>query len=172
YCQDSPLSWFDWSLRETNADLLRFTQRMIEFRQTHPVFYRRHWFQGREIHGSGVHDICWYNSDGSEVTDEEWHDSSAKAIGIFLNGAELPDPDPKGQRILDDDFLLFFNAQPETQEFAPPANLAPEGWELLIDTKDPQGFVEPGTVYSLDQEIPVAARSLMVLHRPRKDPLA
>lgn len=168
YCQDNELSWFDWHLRDANADLLEFTQRIIQFRQKHPVFYRRHWFQGREIHGSGVYDICWYNPDGSVISEEDWHDGSAKAITIFLNGAELPDPDPRGQRIIDDDFLLFFNAQGETQEFVSAEDLVQPDWEVIIDTKDAKGFVEPGNTYSLDQAIPVAARSLMVLHRRRE----
>ncbi|HEY9736508.1 MAG TPA: glycogen debranching protein GlgX, partial [Trichocoleus sp.] len=57
YCQDNELSWFNWDLSPEQQDLLAFTQRLIRFRQEHPVFYRRHWFQGREIHGSGVSDI-------------------------------------------------------------------------------------------------------------------
>jgi isoamylase len=81
YCQDSELSWFDWALSQSNQDLLAFTRRLIQLRQEHPVFTRRHWFQGREIHGSGIHDIGWYNPDGSKITSEQWHDGSAKAIG-------------------------------------------------------------------------------------------
>lgn len=34
YCQDNEISWFDWSQTETNADLLRFTQQLIRFRQS------------------------------------------------------------------------------------------------------------------------------------------
>jgi isoamylase len=35
YCQDGPLSWFDWNLVEKNADLLQFVQRMLQFRAQH-----------------------------------------------------------------------------------------------------------------------------------------
>lgn len=32
YCQDSELSWMDWTLAETNADLVEFTKRAIALR--------------------------------------------------------------------------------------------------------------------------------------------
>jgi isoamylase len=37
YCQDNPLSWFDWTLVERQADLLRFTRCLIAFRQRRDV---------------------------------------------------------------------------------------------------------------------------------------
>ena len=41
WCQDSEISWFDWSLLETNADLLEFTRKLIALRRAHAVFRRR-----------------------------------------------------------------------------------------------------------------------------------
>jgi isoamylase len=32
YCQDNPISWFDWSLVDKHADILRFVQRLIRVR--------------------------------------------------------------------------------------------------------------------------------------------
>jgi isoamylase len=37
YCQDGDLSWFDWRLLERHADVHRFTQQMIAFRQRRDV---------------------------------------------------------------------------------------------------------------------------------------
>ncbi|MFM7586507.1 MAG: glycogen debranching enzyme, partial [Bacteroidota bacterium] len=37
YCQDNPLSWFDWSLVEANADLLRFVRELLAQRQRRDV---------------------------------------------------------------------------------------------------------------------------------------
>jgi isoamylase len=122
YCQDNALAWMDWDDRDHHANLLTFTQQLLAFRRQHPVFCRRDWFQGREIHGSGIHDLGWYNPDGSSITDEQWHDGSAKTMGVFLNGEELMRPDSYGQRIVDDSFLLLFNAQSDPTEFViPPA---------------------------------------------------
>ena len=35
YCQDNALSWFDWTLTETNRDMLRFTRELIALRRRH-----------------------------------------------------------------------------------------------------------------------------------------
>lgn len=37
YCQNNPTSWFDWTLVERQADLLRFTRELIAFRQRRDV---------------------------------------------------------------------------------------------------------------------------------------
>jgi glycogen operon protein len=37
YCQDNPISWFDWTLVERQSDLLRFTRELIAYRQRRDV---------------------------------------------------------------------------------------------------------------------------------------
>ena len=129
------ISWFDWNLSPLGHDLLSFTSKLIQLRQTHPSFARRHWFQGRAIHGSGVHDIGWYNPDGSEITDDQWYGGSAKAIAVFLNGEELMGFEAQGQRLEDDSFLLFFDAQADSQDFYVPPLLRNQPWSMVIDTE-------------------------------------
>ncbi|MEB3287275.1 MAG: glycogen debranching protein GlgX [Vampirovibrionales bacterium] len=46
YCQDNPLSWYDWSLAQKNADFLDFVKRLIQLRKTQPVLQRRKFFTG------------------------------------------------------------------------------------------------------------------------------
>jgi glycogen operon protein len=164
YCQDSEISWFNWDLVSGNEDLLNFTRELIYFRRQHPVFRRRKWFQGRAIHGSGVSDIGWFNLDGSEMTQEEWDIGYAKTMGVFLDGNQIPSPGPRGERISDDSFLLFFNAHYETIEFTLPAGLEEREWTVVIDTKEPR-FVQEENVYTGSQAVPVTARSLVVLRR-------
>ena len=167
YCQDSELSWFDWRLDSAQQNLLAFARQLIKLRQTHPLFSRRHWFQGRAIHGSGVHDIGWYNPDGSQITDHQWHDDSAKAIAVFLNGEELMTFAPQGQRLMDDSFLLFFNAQSEPQDFQIPAAVKKDRWSMVINTDEPSGFTPDREIYRPDRAIAVADFSLVVLTSPR-----
>lgn len=164
YCQDNELSWFDWNLPEGNADLLKFTSELIYFRRQHRVFHRRKWFQGRAIHGSGITDIAWFNADGGEMTDEQWEVGYAKTLGVFLNGQEIPARGPKGERIIDDDFLLFFNAHYEMVEFTLPEGLRDKQWAVVIDTKEPR-FLNQEQVFTDTQGVPVTARSLVVLTR-------
>lgn len=164
YCQDNELSWLDWNLPEGNADLLKFTSELIYLRRQHRVFHRRKWFQGRAIHGSGITDIAWFNADGGEMTDEEWEVGYAKTLAVFLNGQEIPARGPKGERIIDDDFLLFFNAHYEMVEFSLAEGLRDKEWTIVIDTKEPR-FIHEGNVFTDTQAVPVTARSLVVLRR-------
>ncbi|WP_008312648.1 glycogen debranching protein GlgX [Leptolyngbya sp. PCC 6406] len=162
YCQDNELSWLDWTLRESQEPLLTFTQKMLAFRSAHPVFCRRDWFQGRAIHGSDISDIGWYDPEGNEIGEEAWQEGIAKALGVFLNGSEIPSPDLQGNRIIDDSFLLFFNAQEEAVTFTVAAMLRTLPWYLVLDTKLEQGFLEEPKVLP-DDAVVVGARSLVLL---------
>ncbi|TFI55386.1 glycogen debranching protein GlgX [Mastigocladus laminosus UU774] len=167
YCQDNEISWLDWDLQEENEALLDFTRQLIDLRRRHPVLRRRKWFQGRAIHGSGVHDILWFNPDGAEMTEEQWNDGFTKAIGIFLNGEEIATPGPRGERIIDESFLLFFNAHYEMVEFQIPKGLQDWEWLTIIDTTKPR-FVQRGKRYIEDKPVQVEARSLVMLQRMGK----
>ncbi|MFK8182656.1 MAG: glycogen debranching protein GlgX [Phormidesmis sp.] len=166
YCQDSELSWFDWDLKESDQQLLNFTQQLIAFRQAHPIFSRHQWFFGREIHGSGVVDIGWFHPDGSTIDEQEWQNSATGAISIFLNGEEIPNLDSRGQRIVDDSFLLFFNPSDDGLKFEIPQSIETRQWQVVIDTKASTGFVEDGAIYKHEDMIEVNARSLLLLHCP------
>jgi isoamylase len=164
YCQDNELSWFDWQLPDGNEDLINFCRELIYFRKQHPVFRRRKWFQGRAIHGEGITDISWHNPDGTAMTQEQWDAGFIKSIGVFLNGDKIPSPGSQGERISDNDFLMFFNAHYEVIEFALAEYFQEYQWSVVIDTKEPR-FLKEKRVFTQDQIIPVAARSMMVLMR-------
>ncbi|ERN41022.1 glycogen debranching enzyme GlgX [Rubidibacter lacunae KORDI 51-2] len=164
YCQDSEIAWFDWNLSPENLELLEFVRELIRFRRDHFSFRRRDWFQGREIHGSGVHDIGWYNADGSEMTEMQWHIGSAKEIAVFLNGEEIPAPSPYGDRVIDDSFFLLLNANDEVVPFSLPDWLQARKWEVLIDTNLPR-ITNGNRAYTNSQPIRVEAFSLLLLRR-------
>ena len=166
YCQDNKISWVDWDIHDEHETLLDFTRQLILFRRQHPVFRRRKWFQGRAIHGSGVNDIAWFNPDGQRMTEEQWHDGFAKAIGIFLNGKEIMAPGERGERIVDDSFLLLFNAHYESIDFFLPPKLDQWQWVVRIDTSKPH-FVKRGKRYTEDKPITVMERSILVLQCTR-----
>ncbi len=164
YCQDNELSWIDWDLQESNAQLLDFTRQLIYFRRRNPVFRRRRWFQGRAIHGSRVSDIGWYNPDGGIMTEEQWNAGFAKAIGVFLNGEEIPARGSRNERIMGDSFLLFFNAHYEMIEFLIPEKLQQHRWQVVIDTKEAD-FIKQPVYYTGDKLLPIIERSIVVLRR-------
>lgn len=163
YCQDNEISWLDWGLQQKNAEQLKFTRELTHFLRKHRIFRRRKWFQGRAIHGTGVRDLAWFNPDGGEMTEEQWQIGYAKAIGIFLNGEAITTPDDRGKRIIDDSFLLFFNAHWDNLNFVIPPRFQSLRWLATIDTSEPTFVESKNRVYSGDKWIPAIARSVIVL---------
>ena len=153
YCQDTTLSWVDWALDEPRQALLAFTRRLVALRARHPVFRRRDFFQGRPLYGSSVRDIVWLQPDGSEMTSDAWGHGHARALAVFLSGDGLGDVDAQARPVLDDSFLLLFNAHSEPVSFTLPVDLAAGAGELLVDTRSaqtPAGVrIEPLVPYAL-----------------------
>jgi glycogen operon protein len=140
YCQDTKISWLDWS--SVDRDLLEFTRALIQFYRMHPAFRRRGWFQGREIHAQNsekLHDIAWFTCSGIAMSDRDWADSNANVLGIFLNGNGIKTPNDFGQRVTDDSFYLMFNAHHQPTRFGFPDARWGKSWTLVMDTK--RGFV-------------------------------
>jgi isoamylase len=162
YCQDNEISWFDWD--HADEDLLGFTRQLISFYKSHPVFMRRGWFLGRAIHGGGVEDIGWFTPDGVEMAEENWGKGFAKSMAVFLNGKAIAYPSLRGEKILDDSFLLFFNAHYESIPFTLPGPEWGKQWTRLLDTAQ-GGFVEDEKEYAAREQVPVENRSMVMLKR-------
>jgi len=140
YCQDSELSWMDWSLVDTNSDLLKFARKMTALRKNHPVFRRRRFFEGEPIRtGDEVRDIAWLNPSSREMTHEDWDESIHKCVAVFLNGDAITAPNARGERVVDDSFLLCFNAGDKPVEFVMPPGDYAEEWTVELDTNHPTG---------------------------------
>jgi isoamylase len=166
YCQDNPLTWLDWTQRDANLALLGFTRQLMDLRRAHPLFRRRGWFQGRPIRGRGNPDIAWFDPNGSEMSDEQWQESFAKSLGVFLNGEGIATPDNEGRRVVDDSMYLCFNAHHEPLAFCmPDAEFAKE-WSVLIDTSSHIAVPDPRTV-GAGEEMLIAGRSVVLLSRAR-----
>jgi isoamylase len=160
YCQDNEVSWFDWD--HVDEELRAFTRDLVRFRHRHPVFRRRRFFQGRPIRGP-LSDIEWFRPDGEEMTDEDWTVGYAKSLGVFLNGDAIPDPGPRGERVVDDSFFLLLNAYAEPLDF-----VLPEGrWGLLWSEvlRTGHGFSSGSTMYKAGDKVSADGRELVLLRR-------
>jgi isoamylase len=159
YCQDNEISWYDWE----NADetLLDFCQKLIQYRKDHPVFRRRGWFHGRSIHGSEVDDIRWFTMAGEQMDEQDWGLGITKSLGVFLNGATIPNPNPRGEPVIDDNFYLIFNAFHEPLQFVLPGPDYGAHWAKDLDTQT--GWLEEPELLKAGDTIMVDARSLVVL---------
>ncbi len=162
YCQDNELSWFPWN--QVDRGLLSFTRELIKLRQLHPIFRRGQFFHGGSIRGSNLSDIGWFRPDGGEMTDADWKAHFARAIAVFLNGQGIHRNDARGQRIVDDSFLLFINAHNDEVRFAIPPPLADHTWKDEINTARPDPALGRDTFESRDL-VPVAGHSVRLLRR-------
>ena len=97
------------------------------------------------------------------MTKTDW-ESGHRTVGMFLNGEEIASPDTKGERILDESFLLLFNAHHEDVTFTLPNRRFGERWSLVLSTTDPDAEPNTTEVAALE-DIVVGARSLILLRR-------
>jgi len=163
YCQDNEISWIDWE--HLDDGLLVFAARVIQFRKAHPNFRRRRWFLGRPLRGTNVSDIGWFKPDGEEMTDQDWMSTFARTVGVFLNGSAIPNPDHRGEPIVDDSFYLLFNAHSEGIDFRLPTRSWGERWVKVIDTDEPVPDLREQHKWQAGQAVRVNAHAIMVLRR-------
>jgi isoamylase len=164
YCQDNELSWFDWDLSDEQRLLLDFTRRLIDFRNRHPVFRRTDFLLGEETMGSGAPDVYWFRPDGRKMTVRNWSRGDTHTLGVFLNGAEIRTFTAQGAPVIDDTFLILFNAHHEAVAFTLPAVAYGRRWAHELSTAEPEE--SPGaTVFPARGLVPVEGRSLVVLRR-------
>ncbi|MCD7445544.1 glycogen debranching protein GlgX [Streptomyces lincolnensis] len=168
YCQDNEISWIDWRLTEEQRDLAAFTRHVIALRAAHPVLRRRRFFRGETMTHADqpLPDLVWLRPDAREMAEEDWRRPEAYAVGVFLNGDAIAEPDPCGRPLVDDSFLLLFNSHWEPVEFRLPDIAYGERWTTLIDTAEPQGADE--AEHKAGTRMTVEARSLVLLSRPSR----
>jgi isoamylase len=159
WCQDNELSWYRWD--EADGELFAYTRRLLELRRAHPVFRRASFLTGRENRGSGLPDVWWFRPDGRRMTQKDWQRDDARTLGVFLNGAEIPSRNADGDEIVDDSFLLLFNAHFEPVVFTLPTRRFGARWEIELST----GEGATGDVIPNRADLPVQDRSLILLRR-------
>jgi isoamylase len=158
WCQDNELSWIDWE--GADHDLLEFTRRLIRLRRSHPVFHRARFLEGRVVMGSAAPDVWWFRTDGRRMTLADWRRGDARTLGVFLNGEEIPTPDARGGHVIDDSFLLLFNAHHEPVVFTLPPRRFGRRWALDLSTAEPSAN---GDAFPPRGLVPVESRSIVVL---------
>jgi glycogen operon protein len=154
----------DWSLLDKNADLLAFARKVTNLRKNHAVFRRRRFFEGEPIRtGDEVRDIAWLTAGGQEMTHDDWNMGLDKCVAVFLNGDAITAPDARGERVVDDSFLLCFNAHSSEVEFVTPHDDYAQEWTVDLDTNDPVGDAD--LVVAAEEKILVPSRSLLILRK-------
>ncbi|MDX2968763.1 glycogen debranching protein GlgX [Kribbella solani] len=166
YCQDNEISWIDWELTEPQKHLLEFTRSLVRLRNNHPVLRRRRFFHG-DTGIDGLGDLVWFTPKGTEMQNGDWQRDDARAIAVFLNGDAISEPDPRGEPVVDDSFLVLLNSNFEPVDFLLPPEEYGESWTVAVDTTTPTGGAsdEP---HPAGRTLQLPARSTLILTRPRQ----
>jgi isoamylase len=98
------------------------------------------------------------------MTHEDWGKSfHYKCVSAFLNGDAIAAPDARGERVVDDSFLLCFNAHDRDMEFVTPHDDYAQEWTAELDTNHPGGDTD--LVVAAESTLTVPARSLLILRK-------
>lgn len=167
YCQDNEISWTNWHLDKGRKELLAFVSKLIHLRLEHPVLHRRRFFTGREPgdDSNTIPQVEWFDHTGSIMDMDDWQNTHAFSMMIYLNGSDIPEVDWYGNRMVDNDFILIFNAHYEPIMFTLPDERYGRKWQLVVDTHNPNG---PELSYEAGFIITAQSRSFLMLMSAKK----
>jgi glycogen operon protein len=113
-----------------------------------------------------VHDLSWYGTDGSFLSNEAWNTEWNRSLAIMLNGNTLQVTDDDGRPVVDDTFLLMVNAAHEGVEFTLPPTPFGGNWNHLIDTEN---IDDPFATTEVGDKVILGGRSMVVMCAPRSN---
>ncbi len=169
YCQDNALTWLNWTPSQDKTDLLQFVRALIALRRRHPAFRRRNFLRGQAVDGDARKDCEWFRSDGQAMEPQDWDNHHALSVAMALSGNGIAERGRRGERLVDDHFLLLFNAHHDAIAFTLPPAPAGGAWQRILDTHD--AYVAPSDTLPPYAAAPiwdtpaydVQARSVVVL---------
>ncbi len=158
YCQDSDLSWLDWSLLETNAPLFRFFRNCLAFRAAHPVLRGKSHLRNHDHHGRGHADISWH---GVKPWQPDWS-GAGRVLAFMLWGSYA-----KESTVIDNHIYAALNMHHAPLHFAFPHLPDNLKWHLFADTDAPAPYDshEPGSEPLLEDQsgMLVGGRTVLIL---------
>ncbi len=126
YCQDSPISWYDWDLAPWQNDLIATTRFLLRLRDEHPVLRPDSFASGRPAEGDEIADLAWYRADGEPMQGWTWHDPATRVIQMLRSGRTLGD----------DDLLVIINGSLDQVDVVLP-DAHGKDWHLTWDSTWP-----------------------------------
>jgi glycogen operon protein len=171
WCQDNAVSWFDWSLADAHADLLRFVRELVRFRLGNPTLRRRSFLVGGSSASGTLPDVEWFSPEGDHI---DWYAADCSLTCCFgAPGRETllagPDLAAGGIDGVPRHVLLMAHAGslPRTFSFPKSPPLRTLAWREFIDTgKTPPEDVFPeggGPIVDVERPLVRPDRSLLVL---------
>ena len=118
YCQDNEMNWFNWDQVQDNAEMLRFVQKLIQFRTELPKRNNPNLTLPEILQPAT---ITWH---GKELEKPDWSESS-RSVALTIESPTKW-------------YHLIFNAYWESIGFQIPSlPKRSTGWKRIIDTSQP-----------------------------------
>jgi isoamylase len=150
YNQDNAISWLDWTMAESNRDVLRFVQRIIAFRKANPALRRPHFYTG-EVNERGAVDIAWH---GTTLGSPGFDDPQGRALACTIAGFGG-----------DADLHVMMNMFWESLDFEVPVD-PKRDWHIEVDTflPCPYDILDPDEQEPFGRSLcTVQGRSIVIL---------
>ncbi|MEO8558172.1 MAG: glycogen debranching protein GlgX [Rhodospirillales bacterium] len=142
YCQDNEVSWFDWSLLQTEAgrSLSDFVGRLARLRQQY-VTLRSDRFLGDDVEvAPSLTELSWWDERGMMLAQEDWDNQEGR---VLIMRCATRRADGKIEIT-----AVMLNSDPDDLDFRLPGDFA---WTVLIDSGDPavQAHTVPSGSYRI-----------------------
>ncbi|MFT2816017.1 glycogen debranching protein GlgX [Leifsonia sp. A12D58] len=83
YCQDSELTWLDWSLDDWQKDLHRVSRNLLKLRRENPALRPvRYGIFGESTPSASQMD--WYDTDGSSMSGDDWNSPTQRTLQYLV----------------------------------------------------------------------------------------
>lgn len=156
YCQDTPISWMDWSFIQKNFDIFQFFKMCVAFRRRHPVLRHGYFLRGEDYLNKGYPDLTWH---GVKVGKPDFSGVS-RTLAFMLNGDYA-----KGGLAQDNHIYMAMNMHWKGHHFELPPLPEGQAWHVFANTGRANAEIyAPDTEPRLDNQrsILVRARSLVI----------
>ena len=155
YCIDSPLTWVDWNLLESNSMLFEFTQHLIRFRHNHPCLrindfahQGSKYFPSCSFHGTSPWQVNWSNETKQLawlMSCEQSENGEIDTVYVATNTAH---------------YATWFDLPSLPNDYE---------WQLNFNTGDSQTPITQGSSSFTDQGILVGERSVVIFSASRSE---
>jgi glycogen operon protein len=146
YCQDNDISWVDWGLTQTNADIVRFFKLLIKFRKKQPLL------NPETFQENGTSTVSWH---GVKYKKPDL-DYNSRSLAMLISGG------PQGS-----DIYFVTNTYYESLKFELPPLPHYKKWYRVVDTnlESPNDVQDVGEEAALSDQrfYSVFQRSVIIL---------
>jgi isoamylase len=134
YCQDSPLSWVDWTPAAERIQWLMFVRKVFTLRRSAPLLRRGTFLP----HESGpTAPWRWFTPGGEPLSHADWTDPGRHSVVALLrpdtDGTSPASAPAAGERW----WLLALNGGARSHLILPPVLAGVSAWRYLLDTAEP-----------------------------------